>query len=216
MKIRNKQEGEVNFLLVSLIFTIVFLLILAGFAAWAFASRQDYKNNSDQKAAAAAEVAKKNAEAAKDNEYLEKQKYPLKSYIGADDLGRISFLYPKTWSGYISTGSENSFIFDQDVVYAGENSLHALKVSIVDNEYNDVINQFEGQVQQGVLSAKAYSLPKVPSVVGVRFDGEVQTGQPGALVVLPLRDKTIEIACQIPDRISDFNKIVLPNVTFNP
>jgi hypothetical protein len=216
MKIRNRQEGAINLLLASLIFTVVLLVSVAGFAAWAFTSRQDYKDNSDKKAAATAEVAVKNAQAAKDNEYLEKEKYPLKSFAGPDDLGKISFLYPKTWSGYVSTHSPSAFIFDQDVVSANNNALHALKITIEDTQYNDVISQYDGQVEQGALTATAYSLPKVSSVVGVKFDGEVQTGQPGSLVVLPLRDKTIEIACQIPDRLKDFNKIVLPNISFNP
>lgn len=216
MTLRNRQEGAINLLLASLIFTIVLLVSVAGFAAWAFTSRQDYKNNSDQKAAAAADVAKKNAEAAKDNEYLEKEKYPLKSFVGPDDLGKISLLYPKTWSGYISTQGNNAFIFDQDVVSANSNALHALKVTVDDTQYNDVISQYDGQVEQGALTATAYSLPKLPSVVGVKFDGEVQTGQTGSLVVLPLRDKTIQIACQIPDRLKDFNKIILPNISFNP
>lgn len=216
MKIRNKQEGAINFLLVSLIFTIVVLLSVAGFAVWAFTSRQDYKNNSDQKAAAAAEVAKKNAEAAKDNEYLEKEKYPLKSFTAPDNIGKISIEYPKTWSGYISTQDNNFFVFDTDVVNANTNALHALRISVEDTEYNSVINQYESQVAQGALSAKAYSLPQVPTVVGVKLDGEVQTGQQGSLVILPLRDKTIKIECQIPDRLKDFNKIILPSVSFNP
>ncbi|HEX5455922.1 MAG TPA: hypothetical protein VFW77_01010 [Candidatus Saccharimonadales bacterium] len=215
MKIRN-ERGEASALLVSFIALAILFVVTASFAAWAFVSRQDYKNNSDQKVAAAVEVAKKNTAAQKDNEYLEKEKYPLKSYTGPGDLGALRIVYPKTWSAYINTGTENQFIFNPDIVNAASEALYALKVSIVPQSYNNSVQQFEGRVQAGAASAKAYSLPKVPSVVGLRFDGEIEPGKPGALVILPLRDKTIEIFCEVPDNLSDFNKIVLPNISFNP
>ncbi len=216
MKIRDKQAGEANFLLISLIFAAVLLLAALSFGLWAFMSRQDYKNNSDQKAAAAAEVASQQTAAQKDNEYLEKEKYPLKAYQGPSNLGSISMKYPKTWSGYISSADENSFIFNPDVINGADNTLYALKISVKEDQYSDTISQYDSQVQDGKLRAKAYSLPKVSSVIGVRFDGEIEDGKPGALVVLPLRDKTITIECQIPDRLKDFNKIILPNISFNP
>jgi hypothetical protein len=216
MKIRNEQGGELNLLMVSIIFSSILFLSTLGFGIWAFVSRQDYKNNSDQKAAAAAEVAKKETAAEKDNEYVEKEKFPLKSYKAPADLGAISMSYPKTWSGYVSASDENFFIFNPDVITARDDPLYALKITVEDSAYNDVLEDYYGQVQEGVATAKAYSLPKVPSVVGVRFDGEVESGKPGALVILPLRDKTIKIACEIPDRLNDFNKIILPNISFNP
>jgi hypothetical protein len=215
MKIRN-ERGEASALLVSFIGLAVFFVITASFAAWAFLSRQDYKNNSDQKVAAAVEVAKKNTAAQKDNEYLEKEKYPLRSYTGPADLGAIKVVYPKTWSAYINAGSENQFIFNPDIVSASPDALYALKVTVLPQSYETAVQQFESQVQLGSATAQAYSLPKVPGVVGLRFDGEIEPLKPGAVVVLPLRDKTIEIVCQVPDNLPDFNKIILPNISFNP
>ena len=77
---RNDQKGSVNVTAISLIVTVLFLLVSIGFGAWAFMSREDYKNNVDQKIAAAQEVTKKETETAKDNEFLEKEKQPLKKY----------------------------------------------------------------------------------------------------------------------------------------
>lgn len=215
MKIRS-ESGETSALFVSFITLAVIFVITASFAAWSFISRQDYKNNSDQKVAAAVEVAKKNTAAQKDNEYLEKEKYPLKSFTGPGDLGAITVVYPKTWSAYIDTSDNNRFIFNPDIVSAASDALYALKVSIDTQSYDQAIQQYESQVQLGAATAKAYSLPKVPSVVGLRFDGEIESGKPGALVILPLRDKTIEILCEVPDNLPDFNKIILPNLSFNP
>ena len=217
MKIRNNEGGSLNVLLIPLILTTLFFLGALGFSFWAFMSRQDYKNNSDQKSAAAVEVAKKEVSSQKDNEFVEKEKYPLKSFNGPAELGSITLSYPKTWSGYISGGEAAPFfIFNPDVVSAGTETSYALRVTVESSPYNDVINNYDSQIQDGKLKATAYSLPKVSKVVGMRFDGEIEDGKPGSLVVIPLRDKTIKIGCEIPDRLGDFNKIILPNFSFTP
>jgi hypothetical protein len=53
--IKHNQDGAVNGVAVSLIFTVILLLGSLGFGFWAFSSREDYKNHSDAKSAAAAE-----------------------------------------------------------------------------------------------------------------------------------------------------------------
>lgn len=216
MKVRNDENGALNMVTFGLIFGTLLFVISVGFGLWAFVSRQDYKNNSDQKVAAAVEVAKKEEAAKKDNEYLEKEKYPLKTYRAPDALGGITMSYPKTWSAYISSDNNNFFIFNPDIVTARNNPLYALRITVESQPYAQIVEQYNSRISQGKLSAKAYSLPKVPSVVGARFDGEIEIGKPGAVVILPLRDKTIKIACEIPDRLADFDRIILPNLTFNP
>lgn len=216
MKVRDDEHGELNMVTFGLIFGTLLFVMTLGFGIWAFVSRQDYKDNSDQKVAAAVEVAKKEEAAIKDNEYVEKEKYPLKTYRAPDDLGGITLSYPKTWSGYISPDNNNFFIFNPDIVTARNDPVYALRITVENLPYSQISDQYNSQVQQGKLKAKAYSLPKVPSVVGTRFDGEVTIGKPGALIVLPLRDKTLKIACEIPDRLKDFDNIILPNLVFNP
>lgn len=215
MKTRSDERGAF-ILWFSIIFGTIVFLGLVIFAVWAFLSRQDYKDNSDKKTAAAVEVARKDTASAKDNEYLEKEKYPLKAYTGPSDIGGISLMYPKTWSAYVSPDNDNFFIFNPDIVTAGATQLYALKITVANVSYDQAITQYNGAIQQGTVRATAYSLPKVSSVLGLRLDGQIQQGQPGSLILLPLRDKTIEIACQIPDNLNDFNNIILKNLTFNP
>lgn len=216
MKIKSDQRGVTNVLLVPLIISAIFFVATLGFAVWAYTSRQDYKDNSDQKAAAAVEVAEKRVAAEKDNEFLEKEKFPLRSYKGPADLGSLSLSYPKTWSGLVSQENEKVFIFTPDVITEQRDQPYALRILIEDDSYDDVVTGFDSLVREGKLTAKVYSLPKLPDVVGLRFDGEIDEGKPGAAVILPLRDKTVRIMCEIPDRLGDFNNIILPNISFNP
>jgi flagellar basal body-associated protein FliL len=103
MKLRYSEQGTMNVLLVPVI-TLALLFIAAGsFAAWAFSSRQDYKNNSDAKSAAAVAVNKSAVQAEDAKQFAEAAKNPLKPYVGPEAYGSVKVLYPKTWSAYVDT-----------------------------------------------------------------------------------------------------------------
>lgn len=213
----NKNEkGSLNVLLISLIFTVVLFMSAAAFGVWAYMGRQDYKNNTDQKTAAAIEIAKKKLSDEKDNEFIEKEKFPLDTYKGPADFGSITVMYPKTWSAYISTNQQPEFVFNPRYVSADPNSKQAVKIQVVNTSYSDSITSYDSQVQTGALKAKAYKLPKVSKVVGLRFDGQISEQLTGSVVVLPLRDKTIIITNEVPNLRDDFDKIILENLTFIP
>lgn len=66
------QRGAVNVLLLPLILVVLFFLGAVGFGYWAFAEREDYKNNSDQKVAIAVAAAEKRTQAADAKVFAEK------------------------------------------------------------------------------------------------------------------------------------------------
>ncbi|HET7629832.1 MAG TPA: hypothetical protein VFK03_00495, partial [Candidatus Saccharimonadales bacterium] len=99
------QRGSVNPLLFSTIIFAVLTVAAAGLFVWAFMNYQDYKNNSDQKVAAAVEVAKAEQKKADDKQFAEDYKKPYTTYRGPADLGSVSFDYPKTWSVYEASNS---------------------------------------------------------------------------------------------------------------
>lgn len=209
-------------MLVSLIMSVVLLLAAIAFGAWAFAGRQDYKNNSDQKAAAAAEEAKREAEEAAAVRFAEEEKKPLKTHKAPEQFGGVAIQYPKTWSGYViekSTGSTavNNF-FHPNVVPDTSNrgSLYALRVQVVDQTYDKVIASYNNAVEAERLSASPYSLPKVPDVVGTRLDGQIDTNKQGSMIVLPVRNMTLKVWTELPNHLDDFNNIILPNLTYSP
>ncbi|MBW3568831.1 hypothetical protein KY385_01750 [Candidatus Parcubacteria bacterium] len=216
MKRKLGEQGALNILLIPLIISSVCFFGVLGFAAWAFYERNDYKNNVDQKIEAAVEVANEKLATEKDNEFLEREKFPLSEYQGPAQFGGIKVSYPKTWSSYILNEENAEYIFNPKFVSAANDSPHALKITVEGMSYDESITKYEGQVRDGLLKAVAYSLPKVPGVVGVKFDGQVEEGRVESVIVLPLRDKTITIASQASDRFKDFNNIILPDLTFSP
>lgn len=215
--LRKDQTGALNVLLIPLILSVVLLLGSIGFGLWAFTEREDYKNNSDEKSEAAVAVAVQRTKSDKDNEFLQKEKEPLKNYIGPSQFGSINMQYPKTWSAYVSEQSDKLVVLMQpDVVPSQESTPYALKVEVLSTGYEQAITKLDNNIKQGKLRAAAFSLPKVPDVLGLRVDGQITQKKTGAAVYLPLRDRTIVISSEAPDKVPDFTNIILPNFSFSP
>ncbi len=221
---RLNDSGAFSVLVVPLVLVSILLIVSVGFGVWAYSSRGDYKNKSDQKSAVAVAQAIKQEDIVKDKQHAEADKQPLKTYIGPEQYGGLHLSYPKTWSGYINGAGTSAqpldSYFQPDVVpsISNQNAPFALRAQIMNQSYSSVISQYNGGITAKTLTAKPYSYPKVPSVVGIRFDGIVDGGKKatGAIVVVPLRDKTLKIWTENQAYLADFNNSVLPNVTFSP
>jgi hypothetical protein len=213
-----KENGSVSVIL-AVVFGLFFVFALI-FGGWAFASRQDYKNNVDQKITDANAVAVQEAETAKDAEFVEKEKSPVRTYTGPVTYGAVSFEYPKTWSLYEVKATSGTvldlFAFPLVVPGVSNDQTYALRTEIVSQTYDTVVKQYDKDVKSGAVTSTAYRPAKVPDVLGVRIDGTIEREVQGAMVILPLRDRTIKIYTEIPQFVGDFNNIVLPSLSFVP
>lgn len=224
MSIRRNQGGEINVLLVPLILVTLLLFGAAGFGYWAYGGYQDYKNNSDQKAAAAAQKAKVDEGIAKDKAFVEAEKNPLTSYDGPESYGSIHVEYPKTWSVYVNSQTTSDqpldAYFNPRFVPSIDdpNSVFSARIQVVQTTYTGVLSIYTSSVKLGTVTITPYSLPKVAGVVGARIDGLIRPGKKntGSMIVLPLRDKTLEIWTENAQAMGDFNNIILPNMSFSP
>lgn len=219
----SKSHGRVGLIVTIVILTL--LLIAAGaFGFWAFTEREDYKNNSDAKVAVAVDEAKKTTTEENNARFAEESKSPLKEYQGPSAFGSVKVAYPKTWSGYIDLTSSNNepllAKFHPNVVPAlgsgDDRQAIALTISVLNQSYDRVIEQRSRTVEDGRVQATAYALPKMPDQVGLRFDGKVNQLYNGTEIILPLRDKTLVILTETDQFTEDFNKYILPNITFVP
>jgi len=219
----SSQQGYIDTLLIPLIVAALLLVSAIGFGAWAFSSRNDFKNHTDKKIAAAVAVANQATQKADAIQYAEEAKNPLKTHIGPESFGSISVQYPKTWSAYViehtgNTGVPMNDYFNPDVVpdITSQDSAYALRIQVVQTSYNAAMAQFSGLVQAKKVTVTPYNLPKVPGVVGSRIDGQISNKKQGSMIVLPLRNMALEISTEAQIYEDDFNKIILPNLTFSP
>jgi hypothetical protein len=211
-------------LIVAIIILVVLLLGSLLFGFWAFTGRQDYKNNVDAKIAVAVVEAEKLTTEKNTLAFAEESKSPLKEYVGPSSYGSVTVKYPKTWSGYVAAGIKANeplnAAFHPDVVPATQSSKSpqaiALKVRVVNEPYDNVVEELQGYIEQGKTSASPYALPKMPEQVGMMFKGAISNELSGVQVVLPLRDKTLVITTESDQYISDLETHILPNITFVP
>jgi hypothetical protein len=217
---RLNQRGHLNGLLIPLILSVLLFVGAASFGLWAYSSRQDYKNNADKKIEAAVVVAEENNSTKKDNEFAEKEKLPLRTYSGPAAFGSLVLQYPKTWSAYVSERANNATpidaYFHPGFVPApdGNNTTYALRTQVVNTSYSEALKAYDSNVKTGKIKATPYNPAKNPSVTGTRLDGEITTGKQGAMIIVPLRDKTLKIWTESNDYINDFNTNILPNYSF--
>lgn len=207
----------------------VLLIAAIGFGYWAFSGRQDYKNNVDAKVATAVAAARKDEDAKQLANYNEQLKKPYKNFTGSATFGSVSFSYPLTYSAYVDTTDSSKpiegYFYPGTVPGIQSGTAFALRVELVATAYSQVLGQYSSNIQQGTLKAAAYVPPKMKNVSNVQA-GTLLTGkvgqdsqgnaQTGIMLVIPVRDKTLQIYTESNDFAGDFNNIVLPSLTFVP
>lgn len=220
--IKHNQDGAVSGVVISLVLAVLLLLGAIGFGAWAFSSRQDYKDHSDAKVNTAVEAAITHESTVKDAQFVQDYKKPLTTYNGPEALGSMVINFPKTWSGYVDTTGSSGQAFDAyfapGVVPAlsSASSVFALHVYLSNEPYSQVVQSFSTQQKAGKLTVSAYSLPKLPKVVGIKVNGLVSGKTQATIVILPLRSQTLQIATVGNQYLDDFNNNILPNFSFSP
>ena len=220
---KSSQRGEINLLLIPLILVTLALFGAAYFGYWAYQGKQDYKNNVDQKIAAATQVSNQQLTAKLNAQFAQEEKNPLKTYTGPGSFGSMQFKYPKTWSAYINVDSSSDTPIDgyfyPDVVPntgadgSTSSTNFALRVQVLQQTYSDTLQNYQSQ---GQVAISPYRMPKVPSVIGVMITGQIQPTKTGTLIVLPLRTMTLEVWTESSQFQQDLTNIILPNFTFTP
>jgi len=210
------QRGS---LLIPLVLVGVLLLFTLGFGTWAFAGRQDYKNNVDEKISEAVEASSEKLSIEKEAEFLEREKEPFKTYQGPSAYGSLTVIYPKTWSAYVVENGSGSAVLDgylhpKYVPDIKSDLSIAIRFEVLNSSYDQVVKQFDSKVKSGKVSVAAYRAPKAEESLGVIVNGEIDTKKTGTMVLLPVRDKTIRIWTEGQDFKGDFDRM-LEELTFN-
>lgn len=219
----HNQYGAVQTtVIVAVLMSVLFVFSLV-FAFVMLAAKQDLSSNMDKKVAQEVATQTKKIEAEQEAIYAEKEKSPTKTYTGPSTLGSVSFNYPKTYSAYVIEASSTNggtpidAFFHPNIVPKEDKSVQfALRFEVISTAYDQIVKQYDANLKTGKITTKAFRAAAVPDVLGVRFDGEVVTGKQGSVLVLPLRDKTLRIWTESKDFVADFDKYVVPSLSFVP
>lgn len=213
----NSQSGSVNPLLISSILLGLFAAGLAGFGIWSFSNYMDQKNNTDAKISAAVESAKKAQASELEKQFVEREKQPYDVFMGPDDLGSVSFNYPKTWSVYVakngSAGDYEAYLNPGNVPTVSSSQPYATRVVIDNRAYDDTLRTYESLVKKGTLKSSPIT---VNGFSGVRLDGAFSASRQGSSVVFKVRDKTLIVSSDAAAFKPDFDSVIVTSLDFNP
>lgn len=214
----NTQAGFINGAIVTSIIFGILALVFGSIMIWALVNYNDQKNNVDSKISSAVQLAKDQQEKEDQKVFDEKEKQPLEEFIGPNDLGRVEFKYPKTWSVYIANdgsqgGSYEAYFHPEEVpsVTAGQNKF-ALRMSVLNQGYEQVVQQYSGLVKQGTLRSESIT---VNGFNGQKFEGNFRPDLEGSVALFKIRDKTLLLATDSPTFRPDFNDKILKELKFD-
>jgi hypothetical protein len=164
MKHTSKESGSVNPLLIASILLGLLAAGLGGLSVWAYTNYLDQKNNTDAKIETAVTAAKAEQAEVLEKDFLEREKQPYTKFNGPDDLGHVSFDYPKTWSVYIatsgSTASYEAYLNPGSVPTVSNQQPYATRVVITDRTYETTLKSFscytEGSYEGSAARAEQY------------------------------------------------------------
>lgn len=215
----SKDSGG-NKSLLLMILAIIGGLVSVTFIAlfiWMYARWDSADKDVESKITAAVTEAVNNKAEEMENEFIEREKSPYRTFAGPADYGELSFEYPKTWSVYeakdATNGGDYEAYLNPDKVYpVGVNTINALRVTIKDQAYDTYVATYENYIKSGKL---AVSVRPINGENANLYTGEMPGNKiVGIAAVFKIRDKTAIIQTDAMLFEPDYQKI-LDSVRFN-
>jgi len=209
---------SLNPLVIPLVLAIVLLLGGIGATVFYYGRYQAASTNLDGQIASAVETASQELTRTLEADFAERSKDPNEVYKAPAELGSVAATYPKTWSSYVieKTGSGtvlDGYFHPGTVPDTRGDTKFALRLELEGKAYAGEVEDYDRAVEKGEIKARAVT---INGVKGVRFDGQIDKDISGAIVLLPLRDRTLKIWTENSDFMKDFNNIILAKLTFTP
>ena len=202
---------------------IIILSLLAvtfiGLFIWMTVQYNDVQTDVDGQISVAVAAAKDEQAQKMEAEFLEREKYPYKTFSGPADYGQLTFEYPKTWSVYVAeaanTGGDFNAYFNPGQVDAvGKDTINALRVIIRDKSFEDVTAEYQKELDRKD-SGLTVEATTVNGASANRYTGKIPgTDLQGFIVVFKIRDKAVIMQTDSVLFQEDFDKL-LGTVTFN-
>lgn len=181
---------------------------LAGFV-WSFSQYKTYKNDADVLIAEAVEQAKAEQATELEAQFQMERDRLYNTYVTDPVLANISLQYPRDWSFYLEQSTTGRIqieaIFHPTVVAKADPGTYGLRLQLLQQLYSDVVDDYQRAIEKGELNATPIQSNNVD---GLRLDGQIDNDHTGALVILPIRDKTLVISTEANDYLSVFNEAI--------
>lgn len=214
-------KKDISGLIKTIVIIVVSLIAVTFIGLFIWMTLQYNEVDSDVQGQIDVAVAKaKDEQKTKDeNEFMEREKYPFKTFSGPADYGELTFEYPKTWSVYIaaaatSGGDFNAYLNPVEVSAVGKDTINALRVTIRNKSFEDVAAEYQKAMDKKDSNLTMASVT-FNGITGNRYTGKIpDTELNGFIVIFKIRDKTAILQTDSVLFQADFDKL-LNTVKFN-
>lgn len=208
------RAGLFNPLIIPVILLVVGFVTVSVLAAKFYGDFTTQRDNNQPLIEEAVEKAKEQQKTELTNDFVEREKEPNKTYTSPAELGSVRLQFPKTWSSYVVQGKGSDIDYFGHPNYVPASGVnYALRMSVVRKAFSVELKSYDAQVKKGELKATSV---RVSGVTGSRLDGLLEKEKEGSMVIFPLRDKTLRVWTESKDYRSDFDNIILKNLSFSP
>ncbi len=168
------------------------------------------QSNLDGKIEQAVEIAKEETRTEMENNFAEREKQPYLEFTGPIDYGAVSFVYPRTWSIYISEdatsgGNYRAYFNPGQINPITNTSINALRFAIIDQSIENVRSRYDNLVKNGKVS---HSVFQQGEHTIERFDGELSDNIVGIVIMFKLNDKTVMFQTDAKTFQTDFDRLI--------
>ena len=192
------QKKRVDRNVIETIVLVVVSLIAVTFIGlfiWKYLDWDTVKTDVDGQIDAAVAMAVSENTTKLENEFIEREKYPYKNFMGPVDYGSLSFEYPKTWNVYVARdasagGDFEAYLNPGEVQPVSPGTINALRVIIRDQAFDNVTRTYDNLVRNGRVTVVSRN---VGSTVANVYTGELPNNIQGVVCMFKLRDKTVII-----------------------
>lgn len=191
------MNGSANGWMIAAIGFVVLFAIAGALAGWAYILYDEQKSDVEGKIKVAVIEAKKEQVEEDNKNFEEARKEPRIEFVGPEDYGRVSFMYPRTWSVYVANDASDrksyeAYFHPVSVPPIGnKESRYAYRLEIINKDYDDVLAEYASRLKKGELSSSA---PEFNGNASTRLDGVIAKDVRGSVVLMRVRDKTIRIS----------------------
>ena len=205
---------------ISIIVLSLVSVTFIGLFIWMSGQYNEERNRDlDSEIAAAVATAKDEVTTKMEAEFLDREKYPYKTFAGPIDYGELTFEYPKTWSVYVDKpatdgGDFNAYFNPIQVDAVGKDTINALRVTIRNKSFEDVAAEYQKAMEKKDSNLTVQSV-SVAGTTANRYTGTIpNTDLLGIIVIFKIRDKTAVLQTDSMLFQGDFDKL-LETVKFN-
>ncbi len=234
---RAYERGVIDVKIIGIVVLGLLFLVAGSMSIWLYFQYANAKSNVDSKVTAATAAATLKQKQADEAEFAAREKQPLRTFVGPDDYGRLTFDYPKTWSVYqgtdVSKGGGatytaylNPVIVDpvpanatSDLVAntkptptQGYVPKFAVRLKIEQKLYEDTLKQYDPLLKTNQLTSSAFT--NSHGIVGTKFVGRFNNDISGEALVIKMRDRTLTIRTDATVFMPDFDALV-QTINFN-